>query len=506
MSSLPAEINENAELMKVYFTKLIEARIEEGRVSMLDQVSADDKALYFFLKALDRFSVLSSGNSERLTYIKFVGDLSQGKVWGVLLLSWEKAAFMRAFVGEKLKAVSVEVAPRLLAVMDKGSERIISPGRIDSPEIRRLMRQTRSRKMITRENVEFEGKRYLFSSISGNEVSEGILVALYPQDLIEKRISHLKLIIGTWILLTVFILLQIVKLFSQRLLAPVSGLANGINRVKRHDYSTRVEVQSADELGKLITAFNQTVEGLQELAIGTAVQVSLLPAGKYRRGKAELFARSVFMSKMGGDYYDYFDLPDAHLGIFFGDVAGHGIPAAMIMAMTKALITSVSQSFPGPSEVLFRGSQVLHELKKRNWKRMMTAQCLDFDCQTGKFTIANAGHCYPMIIGNSGKNPHLLEIAGFPLGSSAKNRSAEFNDCLQPGDTLILYTDGIIEATNSNGEMLGYTRFQQLIQGAWHEDLETFWGRIYDAYKAWAVTQDDDLTFLMLRYGENQHE
>jgi len=478
----------------------------KNRETILEQVSSTDKSLYFFLAALNRFSTLSSGDSERLAYLKFTGAPDQGLNWGLILLSWEKSAFIRDFIGERLQKSADELKPRTLAVMESGSDRIFSTTAIETPQIKKLMRQTRSRRIITSDHVEVNGKAWLFTSIAGNEIAHGVLAALYPAELIDRQIFALQVVIGLAMLLTVIILRHLIMLFATRLLAPVENLAHGIERVKKRDYNVRVTPGSDDELGQLVNAFNSTVEGLQELAIGTTVQVSLLPPETCRRRQTRLFARSLFMSKMGGDYYDYFDLPGDRLGVFFGDVAGHGIPAAMIMAMMKAMIAAASKDFTGPAEVLFRGGQILQELKKREWRRMMTAQCIDFDCQTGNFVIANAGHCYPAIIGPRGENAELLELKGFPLGSSAKNRSEEKTATLKTGETMILYTDGIIEATNKSGEMFGYPRFLQLLKSAWNEDLEIYWQGIHAGYRAWAENQDDDLTFLMLRREEKCHD
>lgn len=478
----------------------------KNRETILEQVSSTDKSLYFFLAALNRFSTLSSGDSERLTYLKFTGAPDKGLNWGLILLSWEKSAFISDFIGERLQKSSDELKPRVLAVMEGASDRIFSAVDIETPQLKKLMRQTRSRRIITSDHIEVDGKTWLFTSIAGNEIAHGVLAALYPAELIEEQIFKLQIVIGLAMLLTIVILRHIVMLFATRLLAPVENLAHGIERVKRRDYTIRVAPGSDDELGLLVNAFNDTIEGLHELAIGTTVQVSLLPPEICQRKQVRLFARSLFMSKMGGDYYDYFDLPGNRLGVFFGDVAGHGIPAAMIMAMMKAMIAAASKDFPGPAEVLFRGGQILQELKKREWRRMMTAQCLDFDCQSGSFVIANAGHCYPAVIGPCGESARLFELHGFPLGSSAKNRSIEKTAALKPGETLILYTDGIIEATSRSGEMFGYPRFLQLLQSAWNEDLETYWQGIYAGYRTWAENQDDDLTFLMLRREEKCHD
>lgn len=469
------------------------------RDSMLAKMSSDDLMLHYFLSMLGRFAILGAGTSERYTYLKFTGDQKNGDMWGILAVSWDRPRFLQAFAPGQLKKNEEGVFPRYLAIMDKKTERVFALRDIETPLTRRLMRQTSSRKLVTEQDVEIDGQRYLFTSISGNELAEGILVALYPQAKIESHIQRLKLAIALVVMIVFAVLLQIVRLFSRRLLVPVESLAEGIGRIKVRDFKFRVDYKSDDELGQLVKVFNQTMNDMQDLALGTSVQVGLLPPENHRRGDVELFARSIFMSKMGGDYYDYFDLPDERLGIFFGDVAGHGIPAAMIMSMAKAVISSIEDNYAGPADLLGRTNEILQQLKKRNWRRMMTAQAVDIDCKTGKFVIASAGHCYPYIVGENGSSAVALQITGMPLGSASKKAHSEVLGEIGPGDTIIFYTDGIIEAVDTTGEMLGYPRFEKLLQTAWSSDLEEYWKNIMAGYNRWAVSQDDDLTFLMLR-------
>ncbi|EKD81056.1 MAG: hypothetical protein ACD_39C02003G0001, partial [uncultured bacterium] len=156
-------------------------------------------------------------------------------------------------------------------------------------------------------------------------------------------------------------------------------------------------------------------------------------------------------------------------------------------------------NYAGPADLLGRTNEILQQLKKRNWRRMMTAQAVDIDCKTGKFVIASAGHCYPYIVGENGSSAVALQITGMPLGSASKKAHSEVLGEIGPGDTIIFYTDGIIEAVDTTGEMLGYPRFEKLLQTAWSSDLEEYWKNIMAGYNRWAVSQDDDLTFLMLR-------
>lgn len=489
-----------------FFNARSEVIQKKKKSSILEDVSADDLVLNNFLTFLDGFSVQSSAGGQRSTYLKFLGDRQQGRFWGILAILWDHAAFMKGFIAGELSKLTAEIAPRIIGVMDKKSEKLFVSSPINSGQIMRLLRQTRSRKLIMNNNVIIDGRSFLFTSISGNELSEGILMALYPRELIDYQVNSLKFAVIAVLILIILALIQIIRLFSRRLIVPVEGLAAGVEKIRQRDFSVRVNYLENDELGQLVSTFNQTAAGMNELAVGTAVQVSLLPPEKFSCGKIDLFARSIFMSKMGGDYFDYFSLSDNRLGIFFGDVAGHGIPAAMVMAMVKAVVTSGAAKYSGPSELLSRAGLVLQHLKKRNWRRMMTAQCVEFNCTTGDFIFSSAGHCYPALISAEGKDCQLVKASGFPLGSSSMAKRDEFAGCLKPGETLILYTDGIIEAVGPSGEMFDYERFTELLKSAWNQDLEVYWQNILTGYYAWAAVQDDDLTFMMIRHGEVKHD
>ncbi|NCB38551.1 MAG: hypothetical protein EOM80_07265 [Erysipelotrichia bacterium] len=485
-----------------FFNAELPPQTQLKKRTVLDQVASNDMLLHDFIWYSGRFATLVSGASEHFTYLKFLGNPGGGKIWGLLSVSWDPAAFLRTFIVGKLKENARHVAPYQIAVMDKSSEQIFSLTSMKNPLVKRLMRQTMSRKMVTHEDIELDGQKFLFTSISGNVISGAILAAFYPQKIIDEGIRELQytiLLVGIAILL---VLMKIVNLFSNRLLLPLQTLTAGITHMRCHDFNYQADYRSNDEFGDLIKVFNQTLLEMKKLAVGTAVQVSLLPPERYRKHRVNLFARSLFMSKMGGDYFDYFDISDDRIGIFFGDVAGHGIPAAMVMAMVKAVVSSSAEDFKGPAAVLERANSILNELKKRNWRRMMTCQCFDLNCKTGEFVFSNAGHCYPVLISADGTLT-MLELNGMPVGATNRKGYQEISGCLHPGDTLILYTDGIIEALNASGEVFDYTGFRGLLQTARSTDLEKYWNNIYAGYCTWACAQDDDLTFLLLRMEED---
>lgn len=468
--------------------------------TMLEKITEDAHLYSGVLEHLSSISPQNFGSGMRWSYLELLGDRSNHDSWGVLLVTWRSGELQRAFLHEQLATVNKKISPRQLLVMEKGSEVIFPVQMAGERAIRKIMHRTKTSKLITDNSFIIGKNRYVATSLIGIELADAIIMSIYPGTIISSEIEALNRKILLAVCLSLGMVLVIVRFFSGRLLVPVSELSQGMRSIARHDFKYRIGFSSGDEFGELASAFNQTIAGMHELAIATAVQESLLPGGKERFGRISLFARSIFMSKMGGDYYDYFKIDEHRFGVYFGDVAGHGIPAALVMSMAKAVVATSPARTCGPAALLQSANAVFLHLKAKGWRRMMTALCLDVNQDTGEFKIANAGQCYPIIVNLTNSDINYVKALGTPLGSVSRKPYTEVSGKLNPGDILILYTDGIIEATNSAGEVFDFTRFEKLLLASRHSDLEIWWEGIYRGYCGWAATQDDDITFLLLKY------
>lgn len=468
--------------------------------NMLEMISDEASVYYGVLNQLEKIGQQNYGSGMRWTYLDMLGDRKMHNSWAFLLVAWRPSELQRTFLQERLAEVNAKIAPRQIIVMEKGSEVLFPESYTRMANVRRIMHRTQSRKILTDDNLMIAGKAYIATCLTGIEMSDAIIMAVYPRDLTLQAIEKMFRRVIFAALFSIVVVLVIVRFFSGRMLAPVSGLAGGVRAITQRDFKFRVDHDSEDEFGQLIKVFNETIGGMQELAIGTAVQTSLLPAQNSRLAGCSLFARSIFMSKMGGDYYDYFSLDAQRMAIFFGDVAGHGIPAALVMAMAKGVITTARPDYTGPADLLGRVNSIFLHLKEKGWRRMMTGLCLELNCDTGEFKLANAGQCYPIIVDRERSQVKYVKAVGMPLGNTIKKAHVEVCGQLQPGDTLVLYTDGIVESTNAAGDVFDFSRFEKLLLASWHEDLETYWTGIFKGYSAWTSAQDDDITFLMVKY------
>jgi serine phosphatase RsbU (regulator of sigma subunit) len=200
--------------------------------------------------------------------------------------------------------------------------------------------------------------------------------------------------------------------------------------------------------------------------------------------------------EVGGDFYDFFELEDGRLGLVVGDATGHGVPAALVMASARSMLRAVAQASDSPGDVLRRVNDPLATDIPANM--FVTCFYAILDPESGSLTYANAGHDLPYLYRNSAAEE--LRARGMPLGLMPGMGYEEKQTILKAGEAALLYSDGLVEAHDPEGEMFGFPRLRALV--AEHgeqrslgdfllEELHSFVGESWE--------QEDDITLLTLR-------
>ena len=237
-----------------------------------------------------------------------------------------------------------------------------------------------------------------------------------------------------------------------------------------------------------------------ELALATRIQISALPKEFPRREEFDIYASMTPAKEVGGDFYDFFMVDEDHLGLVIADASGKGVPAALFMMVSSALVRHTAMGKYSPAEVL---QIVNHQLCARNPEEMFVTMWLGIlEISTGKLTAANAGHEYPMLRRPGERFELFKDRHGLVVGAMDGARYRDYEILLEPGARLFVYTDGLTEATNASTEQFGTERILAALRGCEDGSPEELLGAVNNAIKAFVAEapQFDDLTMLCVAY------
>lgn len=239
-----------------------------------------------------------------------------------------------------------------------------------------------------------------------------------------------------------------------------------------------------------------------ELRIATDIQMSMVPhvfSIVPSRTEFDLFATLKPAKEVGGDFYDFFVSGD-YLFFSVGDVSGKGVPAALLMAVTKTLLKSSAAHNLSPADIFDR---VNREIAENNDSMMfVTCFCAKFNYTTGELTFSNAGHNPPILIRRSG-SADLLELPeGLVLGALDDAKYGDETVTLLPGDCVVAYTDGVTEAMDKDGRLFSTKRLLDVARKSDAAGAKGIVEIIADSVHEYAsgATQSDDITVLAMYY------
>jgi len=235
----------------------------------------------------------------------------------------------------------------------------------------------------------------------------------------------------------------------------------------------------------------------QELHVAQLIQQQFLPAELPELGGWHVAAFYRPARTVGGDFYDIIELADGRIMVVAGDVTDKGVPAALVMASTHALLRSTAAVSASPGATLRRVNDLL--IPQIPLNMFVTCLVMVIDVETGRTQFANAGHNLPFV--RRGDEVIRLEARGMPLGLMPGSRYDEIETVIEPGDIVLLYSDGITEQHDAAGEMFGFDRTRELVAGSASGDELV--DRSVQALGAFAagVEQEDDITLVTLHRG-----
>ena len=261
-----------------------------------------------------------------------------------------------------------------------------------------------------------------------------------------------------------------------------------------------VEEWSAD----IVTPFLEEIEQQtrererveQELRVARSIQQASLPE---KVPELEGWQISPFYQparEVGGDFYDFLELPNGHLGLVVGDATGKGVPAALVMSTTCGMLRAVALTADSPGEVLERVNEAMSARIPANM--FVTCFYCILEPESGRLLYANAGHDLPYL--HQGGGAEELRARGMPLGLMQGTSYEEKEATLEAGDSVLFYSDGLVEAHNPQREMFGFPRLRRLVGE--HAGLEPLADFLMDELRSFTGDrweQEDDITLVALQ-------
>ena len=267
-----------------------------------------------------------------------------------------------------------------------------------------------------------------------------------------------------------------------------------IERTLRHMAEWREALSSRD---KLVALQN-------ELDVASKMQQSILPTHFPKGSDYEVFGSMEPARSVGGDFFDVMQLDNGQIGLAIADVSDKGVPAALFMMSTRTLLKGSAIGSSNPSEVLGEVNDLLNE--DNDTAMFVTTLYATYDPASGELSYANGGHNSPLIVHADGTSDLLPLTGGIALGVVPDFEYEQNTVTLLPGDTLVLYTDGVTEAMNVDGEEFGTQRLQEVFVGPNSKNGQEASQAVFQAVSSFAgdTPQSDDITCLTLCRGELQ--
>jgi serine phosphatase RsbU (regulator of sigma subunit) len=310
---------------------------------------------------------------------------------------------------------------------------------------------------------------------------------------------------------------------ARRMVRPIQALQSGAARIGAGLLDQPIEIHSGDELEDLADEINSMTVRLrdsyaalerttaererheQELRIAREIQQAMLPREVPPLPGWSIGSHYQPARVVGGDLYDLLPLPDGKLALVVGDVAGEGVPAALLMATTRTVLRSiVAQHVLSPGDVLARANELLYgDIPD---KLFVTCLVAVLDPRTGMLRYANAGHVPPLRRRRGNGTVQQLRARGMPLGLMPGSAYEEVQVPLEPGETVLFYSDGVVEAHDMSRRMFDSARLAEVASEG-PSDGAALIERILDALSQFTGPnwdQEDDLTLLTLQRLEQE--
>lgn len=456
--------------------------------------------IYSIIDAIGLIREWGFGKNMNMTYFNFISVYDKALTDYVMLVTWRPKDIQWNFVDNTVYRANRNAKGFKVVAYERFDNAIVPMNYSGNEKIAAFAKRATEKPTEEVEILNLDGEDYIAVGFIGRQLHRFCLIGLYPLRNIENEIdkqSSLILIIG---LLCILLAAGLAQLLSKTFVLPLFRLKEGALAIENRDFAHRIPDIGRDEFGNVGSIFNNVMVGMEELEIAKIVQESMFPKPEFSQGKFAIYGKSVTMADVGGDYLDFFKIDDNNFSVLLGDVAGHGVGAAVIMAMAKSAVLCGGDSLKSPAAILNQLHKLILASKSSKQRKIMTFQYLNVNSETCETMYGNAGACSPCIIRRSAGTVEELKMSGAALGAFKKAVYKEMPLNFAPGDAIIFYSDGIVEARNEAGEEMGYEAYFDMLNQVYDTDPKKYYENIYAKYleHIGGMEAQDDLTIIVM--------
>ncbi|HOK92122.1 MAG TPA: PP2C family protein-serine/threonine phosphatase [Spirochaetota bacterium] len=359
----------------------------------------------------------------------------------------------------------------------------------------------------------FDFSKIVYSRKDG-KTKVGVVIIGMGDDIIRQEIDKIK----RYIIYIFFIFLAVAVLgaiiLSAIIIRPIKKLSQGASIIGKGNLDYRIEIQTSDELGQLAEEFNLMTEMIKEakekeietrimneqLEIARDIQEGLNPMGFYNKGGIQIKGYTKAAKGVGGDYFDYIDIDENRVGVLISDVSGKGVPASLVMVMIRTVFTTYIKRKDVDCARVVRA---INDSLSADFAidKFATLFFMIYDRRTAELSFSNAGHgplfCYRASLGECTRT----SLDGVPIGIMEDVEYKQARVKLNPGDMVLLYTDGITEMRNPEKEEFGLQRVRKLLLENNHLNANDFVLLLVDSVEKFrdSAPPHDDMTLVCFK-------
>ena len=327
---------------------------------------------------------------------------------------------------------------------------------------------------------------------------------------IENRVRTVEQVTAGFLVLLIALNACLALMFSRSITRPLELLTAASNKLANGNFKARVDIRSRDEFGDLGRVFNQVGPQLathvrlqQAMDVAMQIQYNLLPQAAPNLSGLDVRGMAFYCDETGGDYFDYLCVDDEgrqRLCAVVGDVSGHGLPSALLMATARGLLRQRVSMHGSLGEIVTDVNQRFSEDVERSG-RFMTLFLARIDRQRKKIEWVRAGHDPALLYDPGTETFASLKGKGLPLGVDAAIPYHESSAAIEDGQVLFIGTDGLWETSNEKGELFGKDRLKEVIRRHASQSAREILLAVHTAAEEFRgeLKQEDDLTIVVIK-------